>query len=103
MKCKDLITIADLLPSDIEEIFNVTRELKEWHNKGYDEKCLSGKILGMIFKRSCKRWRQGVVALCKWNSYSYFCSGNNPGTSQICHCACYKCAVRFFSSMSGVD
>lgn len=57
MKCKDLITIADLLPSDIEEIFNVTKELKEWHNKGYDEKCLSGKILGMIFEKSSMRTR----------------------------------------------
>ena len=57
MKCKDLTTIADLLPSDIEEIFNVTKELKEWHNKGYDEKCLSGKILGMIFEKSSMRTR----------------------------------------------
>lgn len=57
MKCKDLTTIADLLSSDIEEIFNVTKELKEWHNKGYDEKCLSGKILGMIFEKSSMRTR----------------------------------------------
>ena len=57
MKCKDLISIADLSQSDIEEIFNVTRELKEWHNKGYDEKCLSGKILGMIFEKSSMRTR----------------------------------------------
>ena len=57
MKCKDLISIADLSQADIEEIFNVTRELKEWHNKGYDEKCLSGKILGMIFEKSSMRTR----------------------------------------------
>ncbi|MBI2471072.1 MAG: ornithine carbamoyltransferase [Planctomycetes bacterium] len=57
MKCKDLISIADLSQTDIEEIFNVTRELKEWHNKGYDEKCLSGKILGMIFEKSSMRTR----------------------------------------------
>ena len=57
MKCKDLISIADLSQSDIEEIFNVTKELKEWHNKGYDEKCLSGKILGMIFEKSSMRTR----------------------------------------------
>ncbi|MBM2835025.1 MAG: Ornithine carbamoyltransferase, partial [Candidatus Brocadiaceae bacterium] len=57
MKCKDLISIADLSQSDIEEIFNVTRELKEWHNKGYDEKCLYGKILGMIFEKSSMRTR----------------------------------------------
>ena len=57
MKCKDLISIADLSQADIEEIFNVTKELKEWHNKGYDEKCLSGKILGMIFEKSSMRTR----------------------------------------------
>ena len=57
MKCKDLISISDLSQPDIEEIFNVTRELKEWHNKGYDEKCLGGKILGMIFEKSSMRTR----------------------------------------------
>lgn len=57
MKCKDLISIADLLQSDIEEIFHVTRELKEWHNKGHDEKYLNGKILGMIFEKSSMRTR----------------------------------------------
>ncbi len=57
MKCKDLISISDLSQSDIEEIFNVTKELKEWHNKGYDEKCLGGKILGMIFEKSSMRTR----------------------------------------------
>ncbi len=57
MKCKDLISIAELSQPDIEEIFNVTKELKEWHNKGYDEKCLNGKILGMIFEKSSMRTR----------------------------------------------
>ena len=57
MKCKDLISIVDLSPADIEEIFSSTKELKEWHNKGYDEKCLSGKILGMIFEKSSMRTR----------------------------------------------
>lgn len=57
MKCKDLLSIADLSSSDIEEIFHVTKELKEWHSKGYDEKCLNGKILGMIFEKSSMRTR----------------------------------------------
>lgn len=57
MKCKDLISIAELSRPDIEEIFNITKELKEWHNKGYDEKCLNGKILGMIFEKSSMRTR----------------------------------------------
>ena len=62
MKCKDLISIADISLADIEEIFHVTRELKEWHNKGYDEKCLSGKILGMIFEKSSMRTRVSFEA-----------------------------------------
>lgn len=57
MKCKDLLSIADLSKADIEEIFHATTELKEWHNKGYDEKCLNGKILGMIFEKSSMRTR----------------------------------------------
>ncbi|MBI5308050.1 MAG: ornithine carbamoyltransferase [Planctomycetes bacterium] len=62
MKCKDLISIADISLADIEEIFHVTKELKEWHNKGYDEKCLSGKILGMIFEKSSMRTRVSFEA-----------------------------------------
>lgn len=62
MKCKDLISIADISLSDIEEIFHVTKELKEWHNKGYDEKCMNGKILGMIFEKSSMRTRVSFEA-----------------------------------------
>lgn len=62
MKCKDLISIADISLSDIEEIFHATKELKEWHNKGYDEKCMNGKILGMIFEKSSMRTRVSFEA-----------------------------------------
>src|SRR3972149_4059318 len=57
VKSRVCTSIADTTPPAIEEIFNVTKELKEWHNKGYDEKCLSGKILGMIFEKSSMRTR----------------------------------------------
>jgi ornithine carbamoyltransferase len=78
MKCKDLTTIADLLPSDIEEIFNVTKELKEWHNKGYDEKCLSGKILGMIFEKSSMRTRVSFeVAMTQLGGHAIYLTQND--------------------------
>ncbi|MBU6391140.1 MAG: ornithine carbamoyltransferase [Planctomycetes bacterium] len=73
MKCKDLISIADLSPTDIEEIFTVTKELKEWHNKGYDEKCLNGKILGMIFEKSSMRTRVSFeVAMVHLGGYAIY-------------------------------
>lgn len=73
MKCKDLISIADLSPADIEEIFTVTKELKEWHNKGYDEKCLNGKILGMIFEKSSMRTRVSFeVAMVHLGGYAIY-------------------------------
>ncbi len=78
MKCKDLTTIAELLSSDIEEIFNVTKELKEWHNKGYDEKCLSGKILGMIFEKSSMRTRVSFeVAMTQLGGHAIYLTQND--------------------------
>ncbi len=78
MKCKDLISIADLSFADIEEIFNVTRELKEWHNKGYDEKCLTGKILGMIFEKSSMRTRVSFeVAMLQLGGHAIYLTQND--------------------------
>ncbi|NUN22872.1 MAG: ornithine carbamoyltransferase [Candidatus Jettenia caeni] len=78
MKCKDLISIAELTPSDIEEIFSVTRELKEWHSKGYDEKCLSGKTLGMIFEKSSMRTRVSFeVAMVQLGGHPIYLTQND--------------------------
>ncbi|TLD42874.1 MAG: Ornithine carbamoyltransferase [Candidatus Jettenia ecosi] len=78
MKCKDLISIAELSPSDIEEIFSVTRELKEWHSKGYDEKCLSGKTLGMIFEKSSMRTRVSFeVAMVQLGGHPIYLTQND--------------------------
>lgn len=78
MKCKDLLSIADLSQSDIEEIFNVTRELKEWHSKGYDEKCLDGKILGMIFEKSSMRTRVSFeVAMLQLGGHAIYLTQND--------------------------
>ncbi len=78
MKCKDLISIADLSQPDVEEIFNVTRELKEWHSKGYDEKCLTGKILGMIFEKSSMRTRVSFeVAMVQLGGHAIYLTQND--------------------------
>ncbi len=78
MKCKDLLSIADLSQADIEEIFNVTRELKEWHSKGYDEKCLDGKILGMIFEKSSMRTRVSFeVAMLQLGGHAIYLTQND--------------------------
>lgn len=78
MKCKDLLSIADLSQADIEEIFHVTRELKEWHNKGYDEKCLNGKILGMIFEKSSMRTRVSFeVAMLQLGGHAIYLTQND--------------------------
>ncbi len=78
MKCKDLISIADLSQPDVEEIFNVTKELKEWHSKGYDEKCLTGKILGMIFEKSSMRTRVSFeVAMVQLGGHAIYLTQND--------------------------
>lgn len=78
MKCKDLISIADLSHDDIVEIFDATRELKEWHNKGYDEKCLSGRILGMIFEKSSMRTRVSFeVAMVQMGGHAIYLTQND--------------------------
>lgn len=78
MKCKDLLSIADLSQADIEEIFDVTKGLKEWHNKGYDEKCLNGKILGMIFEKSSMRTRVSFeVAMLQLGGHAIYLTQND--------------------------
>lgn len=78
MKCKDLLSIADLSQVDIEEIFDVTKGLKEWHNKGYDEKCLNGKILGMIFEKSSMRTRVSFeVAMLQLGGHAIYLTQND--------------------------
>ena len=73
MKNKDLISIADLSRPEIEEIFQVTKELKDLHIKGVAEKCLSGKILGLIFEKSSMRTRVSLeVAIVQLGGYAIY-------------------------------
>lgn len=73
MKNKDLISIADLSRAEIEEIFQVTKELKDQHIKGCEEKCLRGKILGLIFEKSSMRTRVSLeVAIVQLGGYAIY-------------------------------
>ncbi|MDI6606095.1 MAG: ornithine carbamoyltransferase [Candidatus Omnitrophota bacterium] len=52
---KDLITIRDLKPKEIEEIFDLTDRLKK--NKNKFSKVLAGKTLALIFQKPSNRTR----------------------------------------------
>ena len=57
MKCKDLVSVADLEREDIDKLFALTAEMKESCKRGDTDLCLAGKTLGMIFEKSSMRTR----------------------------------------------
>ena len=57
MKCKNLVSVADLEREDIDELFALTAEMKESSRRGVTDLCLAGKTLGMIFEKSSMRTR----------------------------------------------
>jgi len=52
-----LISINDLSAEEIHRIFDLTQDLKERHEQGIQEQCLTGKVLGMIFDKASTRTR----------------------------------------------
>jgi ornithine carbamoyltransferase len=62
MKCKDLITIADLSIEDVDELFTLATEMKESYKRNEADHCLAGKTLGMIFEKSSMRTRVSFEA-----------------------------------------
>jgi ornithine carbamoyltransferase len=57
MRCKNLVSVADLEREDIDELFALTAEMKESCKRGDTDLCLAGKTLGMIFEKSSMRTR----------------------------------------------
>ena len=57
LKGKSLISINDLSLDEINEIFQLSKELKEKLKKGIPHKLLEGKTLGMIFSKPSTRTR----------------------------------------------
>ena len=54
---RDLLTIYDLTPGEIEVILNKAKELKEMHLQGELYHPLEGKTLAMIFEKPSTRTR----------------------------------------------
>jgi ornithine carbamoyltransferase len=57
MRCKNLVSVADLEREDIDELFALTAEMKASCKRGDTDLCLAGKTLGMIFEKSSMRTR----------------------------------------------
>jgi ornithine carbamoyltransferase len=57
IECKDLISINDLSLEEINEIFNLSRDLKYKLKNNIPHKLLEGKTLGMIFTKPSTRTR----------------------------------------------
>jgi ornithine carbamoyltransferase len=59
---RDLLTILDLSPTEIETLLARARVLKALHRKGLDPAPLKGKILAMIFDKPSTRTRVSFEA-----------------------------------------
>ncbi len=57
MESKNLVTIADLLVGEIEELFALTSQMKSSYKNELIDHSLAGKTLGMIFEKSSMRTR----------------------------------------------
>lgn len=62
MKHKDLISIVDLTPKEINQIFKLTKKLKKLHKKRKDHLLLLDKTLAMIFQKPSTRTRVSFEA-----------------------------------------
>ena len=62
MKHKDLISIADLTPKEIKQIFKLTKRLKKLHKKRKDHLLLLDRTLAMIFQKPSTRTRVSFEA-----------------------------------------
>jgi ornithine carbamoyltransferase len=54
---KHFISIADLTPSELQELLNLARELKDEWSRGGNRPLLKGKALGMVFQKPSLRTR----------------------------------------------
>jgi len=78
MKHKDLISIADLTPKEINQIFKLTKHLKKLHKKKKDHLLLLDKTLAMIFQKPSTRTRVSFEAgMYQLGGYALFLSAQD--------------------------
>ncbi|OHB69269.1 MAG: ornithine carbamoyltransferase [Planctomycetes bacterium RBG_13_63_9] len=59
---RNLITLADLTPNEIEHIFSITEDLKTKYTKGIREALLPGRVMAMLFEKPSLRTRVSFEA-----------------------------------------
>lgn len=78
MKHKDLISIADLTPKEINQIFKLTKRLKKLHKKRKEHLLLLDKTLAMIFQKPSTRTRVSFeVGMYQLGGYALFLSAQD--------------------------
>jgi len=72
-----LISVHDLTPDEINEIFDLSAKLKQYLKEGKEHKYLKGKTLGMLFSKSSTRTRVSFeVGMYQLGGYPLFLSAN---------------------------
>jgi len=77
---KDFISIADYTREELEEIFNLTRELKEKTKRGEEHHLCKGKTMSMIFAKPSARTRISFeTGMYQLGGYALYLSPNDIG------------------------
>ena len=75
---KDLISLHDLTPEEVEDLLNLGIKLKAEQKAGMEHHILKGKTLGMIFTKSSTRTRISFeVGMTQLGGYPLFLSSND--------------------------
>ncbi len=78
---KDFLALSDWSREELEQIFELTRELKEKQKRGEEHPLLKGKTLGMIFEKSSTRTRVSFeVGMFQLGGHALFL---HSGTTQL--------------------
>lgn len=77
---KDFISIADYTKEELEEIFNLTRKLKEKTKRGKEHHLCKGKTMSMIFAKPSARTRISFeTGMYQLGGYALYLSPNDIG------------------------
>jgi ornithine carbamoyltransferase len=78
---KDFLALSDWNRDELEQVFDLTRELKEKQKRGEEHQLLKGKTLGMIFEKSSTRTRISFeVGMFQLGGHALFL---HSGTTQL--------------------
>ncbi|OPX88810.1 MAG: Ornithine carbamoyltransferase [Pelotomaculum sp. PtaB.Bin104] len=78
LKGRDLLSLHDYTPEEVEAIINLAGRLKEKQQRGEPHHYLQGKTLGMIFQKSSTRTRVSFeVGMYQLGGYPMFLSAND--------------------------